>query len=280
MAIKAARETVLIAGASAGIGAAAARHLSAAGYQVFGTALSAPPSEPQGYRVLAMDARDPASIAAAIDSVMTQAGRIDVFINAAGAGLIDAVEEIDPDDMVELFEANVVGPLRVCQAVIPIMRRQKSGRIVHVSSLAARVGIPRQGAYAATRAALSRLSDSMRLELAPAGIRVTTIEPDDTKIALVPSPEGMLRVRRSSYQAQKDGAAAGTTKAADAARAADKVALLVERVLRAKKPRDRYQAALGREGLFFRMQHLLPDRSLTPRIGPAYEAKGSKADAG
>lgn len=271
MATKPTRESVLIAGASEGIGAATAKRLSRAGYKVFGTATLAPAAEPAGYRMLAMDLSDPASIAAAIDSVITQAGRIDAFINAIGSRPSGAVEEIDPADLVALFEANVLGPLRACQAVIPVMRRQKSGRIIHLSSLAARVGVPQQGAYSATRAALSRLSDSMSLELAPFGIRVTTIERDDTRTPSLSSPEWVQRAPSSAaYRSQGRDAFL---------RAADKVAQRVERVLRARNPRIRYEAPRGRDSLFLWMQHLLPDRAPARRTSQAYEAKASKADA-
>jgi NAD(P)-dependent dehydrogenase (short-subunit alcohol dehydrogenase family) len=145
---------VLITGASAGFGRACAQHLGRLGHRVYGTSRRAECPDPAELRspplVLPMDVCDDDSVQRAVDFVLKQEGRIDVVVNNAGVGLAGAVEDTSVEEARALFETNFFGVLRVCRAVLPALRAQRSGLIVNVSSLGGLVTIPFQGLYSAS----------------------------------------------------------------------------------------------------------------------------------
>jgi NAD(P)-dependent dehydrogenase (short-subunit alcohol dehydrogenase family) len=127
--------------------------------------------------VVALDVDDDASVRSAVASVLEQAGRIDVLVNNAGFGLRGPVEQADLAAAKRMFETNVFGVVRMCQAVLPGMREQRDGVIVNVSSLAGVVANPFGGLYAASKHAVEAISDTLHYEVHPWGIRVVLVEP-------------------------------------------------------------------------------------------------------
>jgi NAD(P)-dependent dehydrogenase (short-subunit alcohol dehydrogenase family) len=172
------RPTVLVTGASSGIGAATASHLAAHGFRVFGTSRRRPADAP-AFEWLEMDVRDEASVGAAVGRMLVEAGRIDGLVCNAGIGIFGSIEEVSTARAREQFDTNVFGTLHPVRAVLPTMRAQGAGRIVLVGSLAGRAPIPFQGHYSATKAAVEALAWALRVETAPHGILVSVIEPGD-----------------------------------------------------------------------------------------------------
>jgi NAD(P)-dependent dehydrogenase (short-subunit alcohol dehydrogenase family) len=166
------------------MGYATARHLSALGHRVYAgsrTPQSLAPIASESLVPLALDVTDPGSIAQAMASIDT----VDVLINNAGYGLVTTVEEMDEAQMQAQFDLNVFGVLRLSQAVIPIMRKRRSGVIVNISSFLGKVGLPLLTLYNATKYAVEGITDSLRQELYPFGIRVHAVMPGffDTEFA-------------------------------------------------------------------------------------------------
>lgn len=128
-------------------------------------------------QVIQLDVNDDKSVNSAIEKIMTESKRIDVLINNAGYGLLGCVEDISLDEVRAIFETNFFGVIRVTQAILPIMRKQRSGTIVNVSSIAGKVGFPVTSAYISTKFALEGLSESMRYELEKFSIKVIIVEP-------------------------------------------------------------------------------------------------------
>jgi NAD(P)-dependent dehydrogenase (short-subunit alcohol dehydrogenase family) len=124
-----------------------------------------------------LDVTDESSIKNAINSIISEAGRIDVLVNNAGYGLGGAFEDLAIDEIRAQYETNLFGLIRTTQAVLPIMRRQKSGTIVNISSGAGRLGYPGGSAYVSSKFAVEGLSESMSYELEPFGIKVVLVEP-------------------------------------------------------------------------------------------------------
>jgi NADP-dependent 3-hydroxy acid dehydrogenase YdfG len=173
---------ILVTGASSGIGAATARAAAAAGARVVLAArreerLSALADELPDSLAVACDVTDADQLAHAVQTAVDAYGCLDVLVNNAGQGLHVPLEAVDPADFRAVLELNVVAPLAAMQAVLPIMRRQGRGSIVNVSSGTTLVVRPGAGAYAASKAALNMLSGVARLELAAAGIAVSTVYP-------------------------------------------------------------------------------------------------------
>jgi NAD(P)-dependent dehydrogenase (short-subunit alcohol dehydrogenase family) len=179
-------KVVLITGGSDGLGKAAAILLAERGYRVVAAGRS--PKKLAEMEALAsekklslstaeLDVCSDESVSEAVQRVIGQYGAIDVLINNAGVGYMAAVEEIAMADFKQQFETNLFGVLRVTQAVLPNMRERRSGRILMVSSVAGLVSPPTYGAYSSSKHALEGLSNALRLELHPFGIRVVLIEP-------------------------------------------------------------------------------------------------------
>jgi NAD(P)-dependent dehydrogenase (short-subunit alcohol dehydrogenase family) len=171
--------TVFITGCSSGIGRALAFEFARQGHRVFATARhteTLADLRELGIAVAPLDVTDIDSIAAAVGAAIAQAGRIDVLINNAGFGLMGPVVELPLDDLRRQLETNVVGAIAVAQAVAPHMIAQGGGRIVNVGSVSGLLATPFAGAYSASKAALHALTDSLRMELAPFGVQVISLQ--------------------------------------------------------------------------------------------------------
>ena len=128
-------------------------------------------------KIMQLDVTDDVSVTNAIQSIITDSGRIDTVVNNAGYGLVGAFEDLSLDEVKQQYETNFYGVVRVTQAILPIMRKQKSGRIINISSGAGRFGYPGGSAYVSTKFALEGLSESLSYELNPFGIKVILVEP-------------------------------------------------------------------------------------------------------
>lgn len=176
---------VLITGGSSGIGLAAAKKFVARGSRVFGTVRNLQKATPiAGVELVEMDVRSDASVRAGVLTVISRAGQVDVLINNAGVNMIGAVEETMPAEADSLFDTNVLGVLRVSQAVLPHMREQRQGRIINVSSVLGFLPGPYMGLYTASKHALEGLSESLDHEVRQFGIRLTLVQPSYTKTSL------------------------------------------------------------------------------------------------
>ncbi|HKG49282.1 MAG TPA: oxidoreductase [Actinomycetales bacterium] len=175
--------TWLITGSSTGLGRDLARAVLAAGHNAIVTARNADSvrdlaeAHPDTALAVPLDVTNAAQVAGAVRAGEERFGAIDVLVNNAGYGYRAAVEEGDDADVAALFATNVFGPVALIKAALPGMRARKSGAIVNVSSIGARICPPGSGYYAATKAALESLSGSLRKELAPLGISVVVVEP-------------------------------------------------------------------------------------------------------
>lgn len=173
---------VLITGCSTGIGHDLAQRLAQSGYTVVATARKVETLADLPAAVkLPLDVTRPDSVRQAVDCVIQHFGRIDILVNNAGYAQCGAVEEVSDDQVQQMFDVNVFGVLRMIRAVVPHMRRQKTGRIINLSSIAGRRVTPVNGAYSATKFALEALSAALRLELEPFGIQVVLVEPGAIK---------------------------------------------------------------------------------------------------
>ncbi len=178
-------KVVVVTGATAGIGRAAAAMFKARGAKV--VCLARRRSEE--FDSIQTDVTDRDAVNAAVSEIVKKYGRIDVLVNNAGMGISGAAEDTDQAAVRKIFELNFFGALNMVQAVVPVMRSQGGGSIVNVSSVAAELAIPFQSFYSATKAALSSLSAALRNELRPFGIKVTAVLPGDVKTDFTASRE-------------------------------------------------------------------------------------------
>jgi short-subunit dehydrogenase len=181
-----AQQTVLITGATDGLGRAAALLLAEKGYRVFAAGRSTEKraeldrlaaTKKLPLETLELDVCNDSSVSRAVKHILQKAANIDVLINNAGVGLMAVTEELKLDDLRRLYETNIFGLLRVTQAVLPHMRERKAGRILMLSSVAGILTPPTYGAYSSSKHAVEALSNALRLELYPFNIEVILIEP-------------------------------------------------------------------------------------------------------
>src|ERR671932_1774821 len=181
------QKVAIVTGSSTGIGYETSLILARNGFLTYATMRNLNKSENINLiatkenlpiHVKQLDVTDDASVKNAIQAISSETGgRIDVLVNNAGYGLNGAFEDLGMDEIKAQYETNFFGLIRVTQAVLPIMRRQKSGTIVNISSGAGRFGYPGHSAYISTKFAVEGISESMSYELEPFGIKVVIVEP-------------------------------------------------------------------------------------------------------
>jgi NAD(P)-dependent dehydrogenase (short-subunit alcohol dehydrogenase family) len=165
---------VLITGCSSGIGKALSQTFHRQGCRVIATARRV---EAQGILTLPLDVTNSAAIQQVVETVLAQTGRIDILVNNAGFGQFGPLMDLSPAQLQAQFQTNVLAPLELVQQVAPVMKEQRSGLIVNIGSISGIVTTPFSGAYSASKAALHSLSEALRMELAPFGIQVVTVQP-------------------------------------------------------------------------------------------------------
>ncbi len=263
--------TVLVTGASSGIGQATARRFTEEGFRVFGTSRHRRPDE-RGVEMLELDVRSDASVERCIRQVLERTEHIDVLVNNAGVMHEGFAEETPLADAEAIFAVNIFGTARVTNAVLPGMRGRHDGRIINIGSLAAWVGEPGQGYYAASKAAVARYTEALRHEVWHCGIRVTLVEPtvfatnvlaaSSTAEATIGDYDGPReKARRTLHESLAEGG--------DPGEAAD---LIVE-IARAHAPHPRY--GVGPEAFWLpHVKSLLPGRVFDQLLRHGFDLPG------
>jgi NAD(P)-dependent dehydrogenase (short-subunit alcohol dehydrogenase family) len=245
----------VVTGSSSGIGLAASLALAKNGYVTYATMRnlakqdsiqSVAEKEHLSIRTVQLDVTDENSIKNAIQSILSESGRIDLLVNNAGYGMTGAFEDIGMDEIKSLYETNVFGVIRVTQAVLPIMRKQGSGRIINISSGAGRIGYPGGSAYVSSKFALEGLSESMAFEVEQFGIKTVLVEPGFIRTNFAenivtakkaqdpnsPYSQTMMQMKSSSHR----------RRMIENAPDADLVASVIVEAATAKEPNLRYLA--------------------------------------
>ncbi|MDP7063136.1 MAG: SDR family oxidoreductase [Planctomycetota bacterium] len=276
--------SVLVTGASTGIGHAIATDLAMAGIRVFGSVRSqqdadalvaaTPTGAPTIIPVL-LDVQDTASVRAAADTIEQQLGTDGLWglVNNAGISVASPLEYI-PEDAFQLqMDVNLTGVLRCVQAFLPLLKRT-SGRVVNISSISGRVAFPMIGAYATSKYALEGLSDALRLELGVHGMEVSVVQPGSIATPIwersrARATELLTQVPEhgiTEYRQMIDQAVGTTENHGEEAGDPQLVANVVRHALTAKRPRTRYQVGKDAKILLFLRRWLLSDRRLDKLI--------------
>jgi NAD(P)-dependent dehydrogenase (short-subunit alcohol dehydrogenase family) len=171
-------KVVLVTGATSGIGKATAELLAAKGYRVFGTSRDPAGKTGNGFELLRLDVSSDESAQACVNAVAERTGgRIDVLHNNAGTGIIGAAEEVSPDEAMRLFQINFFGVMRMTNASLPLMRAQRSGTVINMSSSGGVAALPFAALYCATKFALEGYTEALRHELRPFNIAAVIVAP-------------------------------------------------------------------------------------------------------
>lgn len=251
------RSVVLVTGASRGLGQVAAAVLAGHGYQVFGTARKPLADSAGGVQMLPLDVTSQESVMSCVSGVMDRAGRIDVLVNNAAAGLIGAIEETPIGDAVAMFDTNLFGTARMVNAVLPSMRQRRNGLIINLGSIAPAVPTPFHAYLSASKAAVNTFTDALRLEVKHLGIAVTAVEPG--AMATHPGERfAQLRVATviGDYTDQEARATAVYQQGQQAGASPQAVAQAILRIIRTRAPARYY--LVGSEKWYARLGRILP----------------------
>ncbi len=252
-------KVALVTGCSSGIGLETALGLARDGYFTYASMRNTSKSskieeaakkENLALKVIQLDVDDKDSIKNAVAQIIKEKNRLDVLVNNAGYGIFGCVEDISVDELKEQFETNFFGVVRLIHEVAPIMREQKAGSIVNVSSVAGRIGFPGSPAYISSKFALEGLSECMRYEMSPFGINTIIIEPgviktnflDSMRMPKNPKPD-------SPYKELTEKVVGGIKMMAQMGTPPKEVADTIVRVLKEKNPLPRYP--VGNDAVMF-----------------------------
>jgi short-subunit dehydrogenase len=268
---------VLITGCSTGIGRATAEWLAKRGMTVYATARrveSIADLEQAGCRTLALDVTDEASMQAAVAAVEQAEGPVGSLVNNAGYSQSGAVESIPMDDLRRQFETNVFGLVRMCQLVLPGMRKAGAGRIVNISSMGGRLVFPGGGAYHGTKFAVEAISDALRFEVRNFGIDVSIIEPGLIRTSFGETAHASVPEDNGPYGKFNAAVAKTTAEAYDGPLARlgagpEAVAKKIEKAITARKPRTRYPVTASAR-VALANHALLPDRGWDVFVGTQF----------
>ncbi|MDI6742450.1 MAG: SDR family NAD(P)-dependent oxidoreductase [Smithella sp.] len=264
---------VLISGCSTGIGRSLAVELAKRNCRVIATARK--PEIIDDLKALqietaALDVTDETSINACVQAVIAKTGKIDMLINNAGLLLIGPLVELETSELRRQFETNVLGLAALTRAVVPHMIERKSGKIVNISSISGVLNTPFAGAYCSTKAAVTAFSDALRIELAPFGIRVITVQPGGIKSSLsVNADRELERFRKTPYGPIQDFIARRAHMSQENATPTEEfVKKLVDKLIRENPPRF---IRLGKGSTLLPLVAKLPraftDRLLSRKLG-------------
>ena len=252
-------KVALVTGSSSGIGFETSLALARNGYHTFATMRNLGKDEKikqiiekedLSIEIVELDVDDEESVNQAIKTISEKKDRIDVLVNNAGYGMWGTVEDVSLDEFKQQFETNFFSIIRLIQKVAPIMRKQGSGNIVNISSVAGRIGFPVSPAYISSKFALEGLSESLRFELMPFGINVIIIEPGVIKTNFFDSMKLSEKSQQdSTYKEITDKVISGVKMMAEMGTHPKDVADVVIKTLGEEKPLPRY--VIGNDAMMF-----------------------------
>ncbi len=250
------KKVVLVTGASSGFGQLSVQLLAQKGYLVFGTSRKEH-SASSGVEMLVLDVQSDSSVQSCVKQILAQTNRIDVLVNNAGQIHASMIEETSLEQAKNVFETNFWGVVRVTNAVLPIMRQQRSGHIINVSSVGGLIGAPGQGFYSASKFALEGYSEALSVELDPFNIKISLIEPGYFKTNF---NSAMLQpsITYPDYDTVRDVIRSSIQNAIAQGDDPEKVARMIAFVAQSQSPRLRYRVGYEAQWLP-RLKAILPD---------------------
>lgn len=255
---------MLVTGASSGLGAATAAHLAGLGHRVYAASRRGTVEATSLAVPLRIDVDDDASVGEGIAQVWRNEGRIDVVVNCAGYGVAGPIEDTPVAMAQAQFNTNVFGVLRVCQSVLPLMRRERAGLIVNVTSIAGELSLPFQGIYSATKFAVEGLSEALHAEVRPFGIHVVLVQPGDFRTGFT-AARRTVAAEGSAYAARSRHALATAGRDERAGADPQQLARVIARIVGSRRPRLRYVVGPAAQEWLMRLRFVLPGRWLIAR---------------
>lgn len=264
---------ILITGASTGIGLSTGMHLHALGHHVIGTSRTPSNYPNHPFPLMAMDVLSDSSVETALATMIEKYGRIDVLINNAGMGMAGPVQELAMEPIDNIIDTNVKGPIRIIQQVLPLMHKQGTGRIINVASLAADNGLPFRSVYSASKAAISRITESLRLELRHTAIQCTVLSPGSIQTPIAANRYYAPLQEDSVYYKQYKHALLDMDKHVSNGLKPIEVAKKIEKLIYVKRLKPHYSVGPWLEVFSPVLKFFMPQRMYENLIASFYNLK-------
>lgn len=252
-------QVVLITGASSGIGAAIATFLHEKGYTVYGTSRNLKKSPPSDFKMLTLDVTNAESIQKAIVHIITTSGRIDYLINNAGMGITGPIEETPTTEIRRVFETNYFGALEMTKAAMPYMRKQRSGMVINITSIAGYMGLPYRGIYSATKGALGITTEAYRMELKEFNVKMTTVAPGDFATNIAAGRYHTPVKQDSPYKENYSNTLALMDEHVDAGMNTKVMAKVIYKIMNTSSPKVHYRVGFFMQKMSIVLKRALPD---------------------
>lgn len=255
---------VLITGASSGIGNATAHTLAKMGFHVYGISRRGGDdiSYDTGFlKMIKADVTNDESVSSAVEFVLNEAGSIDILINAAGTGICGAVDECNADDALMQMNTNYLGVIRMINAVVPHMRSRKSGFVINIGSVGGIFAIPFQSLYSSSKYAVEALTECLRIELKPFGVKACLVEPGDIKTNFTAARTYTEKAKNSDYGEPFRKAIAQMEKDEQNGASPQIIANAIVKIIRKKNPPVR-KVVGGMYSFFTFLKRILPARTV------------------
>ena len=253
-------KVILITGASSGIGKSIASFLSKKGFKVYGTSRNPKNIEQVNFELIALDVLKVDTINSTVNYILKKEGRLDILINNAGMGITGPIEDTSTEEMKKVFDTNFFGPIEVMKAVLPTMRKQTSGLIINVTSIAGYMGLPFRGIYSSTKGALEIVTEATSMEVKSFNIDVVNVAPGDfaTNIASgrYHTPVFDNSAYKKKYQENLELMDSHVNSGMDSI----EMAKVVYKIINTKKPKLHYKVGDFMQKFSIVLKRILPDR--------------------
>ena len=254
-------KVVLITGASSGFGKLIAKKLSDFGYRVYGTCRNSKKyQKPKKYELLSCDITSPSDLKRIVKHIGYEEKKIDVLINNAGTGFTGPTEEISTESLIKTFDTNLFGHIKLIQLVVPLMRKNKSGLIINITSIAAYNSIPYVGVYSSTKASLKIIGESLNMELKPFGIKVVNIAPGDYKTNAIENRNDTRINKNSAYYNTYNSLINKWDSNMKESRDPNEISNLVFKVINTTNPKINYIVGGFLQKISIKLRKILPEK--------------------
>jgi len=255
------KKVVLITGGSSGIGKAIGIHLSNKKYIVYGTSRDTSKYKDfPHFQLINLDVTKVETIQKAINTILNREGQIDILINNAGVGITGAIEEVPDHEIIKHFETNYFGAIKTTKAVLPQMRKQHSGLIINITSIAAHMGLPYRGIYSASKAALEITTEAIRMEVKDFGIQVTNLAPGDFATNIATGRYHAPLKKGSPYEIPYGNTLELMDNHVDSGSNPSEIGAVVEKIINTPKPKIHYKVGEFMQKLSVFLKQILPDK--------------------
>lgn len=252
-------KVIFITGASSGIGKAIGEFLHHKNFKVYGTSRNPERIENSLFPLVKLDVRNVESIQLALAEILSKESRIDIVINNAGVGITGPLEEIPTVEIKNNFETNLFGPIEVMKAVLPQMRKQKSGLIINITSIAGYMGLPYRSVYSASKGALELITEALSMEVKEFGIHITNVAPGDFATNIASGRYHAPLVKGSDYEKSYETTLQMMDEHVDSGSNPNDMAEAIYKVITTQNPKIHYKVGAFMQKFSIVLKRILPD---------------------